>query len=121
MRLTQLQAEESVNELPFQDLINQNLTDSVTYLIKHQERIIGFVEVEQLEEGTYKLTKFVVTKLDHSEQLIEIFYHILEKVDRSDVDHLLVETKEEPLIELLNLLGFKRWTTEKDTLGYSYS
>ena len=32
-----------------------------------------------------------------------------------------VETKEEPLIELLNLLGFKSWPNEKDILGYTFS
>ena len=121
MQLTQFQSEENLTDLPFQHLIMLNPNEHVTYLIKDKQRIIGFVELEKREKDTYKLAKFVVTKLNHSEQLIAIFYHILEKVDQSDADHLLVETKEEPLIELLNLLGFKRWPNEKDILGYTYS
>ena len=121
MLLTPLPSDESMKELPFQHLISKNQQQQMTYLIKDRKRVLGFVELEWEDETICKLTKFVVTKLDHTERLIEIFYHILEKFERTEAEHLIVETEEEPLTELLIWLGFKQWSDEKNILGYTYS
>lgn len=118
--LSQLKLEEDLSNLPFNHLIKTDQTDSSTYLIKDNQEIIGFINLKNVGQNLMKLDKFVICKPDHSEQIIEVFYHILELVEKEDVDHLLIETDQESLVELLNWLGFKRWSEAHHTYGYPY-
>ncbi|WP_440897919.1 hypothetical protein ACS127_08125 [Amphibacillus sp. Q70] len=120
MFLTQLKTEEELADLPFSHLIKADQTESTTYLIKDSQQTIGFIHLNIVEQQIFKLEKFVIYKPNQSEQIIEIFYHILEMVKKKGAHHLLIETEQEALIELLNWLGFKRWPETLNTFGYTY-
>lgn len=121
MLLTPIKKDDSLRELPFYHLLVTDDVDVMTYLIRKREEIIGFVRLDEVDLDTYKLVKFVMNRPENSEELIEIFYHLLEAVDQIKAQHLLVETNKRPLIELLGWLGFKAWPQEKNCYGYSFS
>lgn len=121
MLLSPIQHNDDLTNLPFYHLLEMDHSEKITYLIKDSEHVLGFIHLEELDEHTYKLAKIVINKPDHHEQLIEIFYHLLEAVDKKQAQHLLIETEKTALIELLSWLGFKHWPEEKNTLGYTYS
>lgn len=120
MIFSELKQPEEVKDLPFSHLIKDQTKDGMTYLINNKQETIGFITVEELEPKVFKLDKFVISKPKESEELIEIFYHILELVEQSGAEHLVIESKQSALIELLNWLGFKRWPELDATYGYTY-
>lgn len=120
MIITQLKQTDELTNLPFARHIEAHKTDPLTFLIKDAGQIIGFIKLQQTDQNSYQLTKFVINQPDNPEQVLDLFYHILAMVEKKGARALLVETDQAPLIELLTWLGFKQHAEGSKRFVYTY-
>ncbi|MBM7540829.1 hypothetical protein [Amphibacillus cookii] len=119
MHMIRLQSVSELNDTPFEQVSKRISGDQQAYLIKEHQQAIGFFALHPLDDQVTKLTTFVITTLDQSENLVEMFYKIIEIAEDNHMHYLVVETDHQDIIELLTWIGFKHWKDECNTWGYS--
>ena len=119
MIITQLKQADDLSNLPFAHHIEEHKTDPLTFLIKDDGQIIGFIKLQKTAQNSYQLAKFVINQPDNPEQVLDLFYHILVMVGKKGARKLFVETDQAPLIDLLTWLNFNQ--DREDSKRYSYT